>query len=146
MLEAIFTTAGPNGSFNGTVSSTTSPKEAHLNHSLTSSSMSTKKEKWNFENLICKLPHCRCMQQSPCTNHHYSDECFSTIEHSQSESIEWEKEFDSKYIRGDFGDVNEKDDVVPLKALKDFIRDAITTAVAKRVNCKHKCDEKCSDN
>ena len=57
--------------------------------------MSTKKEKWNFENLICKLPHCKCMQQSPCSNHHYSDECFSTNDHSKSESIDLD-EIDNK--------------------------------------------------
>ena len=83
--------------------------------------MSTKKEKWNFENLICKLPHCRCMQQSPCSNHHYSDECFSTHDHSQSESIEWEKQFDENFSG-----------LYEYMALKSFIREAITTAVAKR--------------
>ena len=59
--------------------------------------MSTKKEKWNFENLICKLPHCRCMQQFPCSNHHYSDECFSTNDHSKSEIIEWEKDLSFRF-------------------------------------------------
>ncbi len=59
--------------------------------------MSTKKEKLNFENLICKLPHCKCMQQFPCSNHHYSDECFSTNDHSKSESIEWEKDLSFRF-------------------------------------------------
>lgn len=26
--------------------------------------------------LICNLPHCRCMQESPCGNHHYVDSCY----------------------------------------------------------------------
>lgn len=108
--------------------------------------MSTKKEKcsvpyenhvWDSEELN---PHCHICGllmrddsvQSESIECERQFDWFGYRFSSTSESIEWEKEFDSKYIRGDFGDVNEKGDVVPLKSLKDFIRDAITTAVAKR--------------
>ena len=86
--------------------------------------MSTKKEKWNFENLICKLPHCRCMQQFPCSNHHYSDECFSTNDHSKSESIECVDDIFTDYFFSATEGRNDK--------RREYISQSITTAVAKR--------------
>ncbi len=127
--------------------------------------MSTKKEKLNFENLICKLPHCKCMQQFPCSNHHYSDECFSTNDHSKSESIEWEKEFEKNRPRDDekmdnTGDsesyyfgykyteiANDENgtrnihEVTDWGNIKTFISQAITTAVEAR----ERVDENTSD-
>lgn len=52
-----------------------------------------------------------------------------TFNHMKSVPVEkWEKEFDERYIKGDFGDVNETGNVVPLKAIKDFISQAIQAA------------------
>lgn len=94
------------------------------------------KENWNHENLICKLPHCRCMQQSPCSNHHYSDECFSM----PKESIEWEKECccGKNGICKSLGDTLKLilevhwEDREKLKELDNVIREHIASAVEAR--------------
>ncbi len=114
--------------------------------------MSTKKEKLNFENLICKLPHCKCMQQFPCSNHHYSDECFSTNDHSKSESIEWkdrEYEFEvlTSYESPYAGKSSIQHQAYREGASKMFdvllphLKQAITTAVEAR----ERVDENTSD-
>ncbi len=43
---------------------------------------------------------------------------YSPQEHTEG----WEKRFEGLYICGEFGDMPEKEDRVPLKAIKDFIR------------------------
>ena len=45
----------------------------------------------------CMKAHCKCMQLSPCSNHHYSD-CRPT----EPVIEDWEKEFDEKFGIGYF--------------------------------------------
>ncbi len=41
---------------------------------------------------------------------------------------DWEKEFEARYLVGEFGDFFEKENRVPLKAIKAFIRTLLTQA------------------